>query len=168
MDRRPDHPTLDELREPLARWDLGLVAPESVPALATAALQRGCTTPEIAVLGGLRDLLRADIEDELRDLLRRVGWSRPTREEAIKTIADDVATQIVEVAVAVSDGAHELWQFANLAGFGGPLWTQLSPFVGLASERDDHEPQRPALETAIVDAARQLLASGGVRLEPSA
>jgi hypothetical protein len=164
---RPD-PTLDELRAALARWDLGLLAPESVPALAVAALGRGCAVPEIAVLAGLRAPLRADIEDELPDLLRRVGWSRPTREEAIKTVADDIATQIVDGAVAATDGAHDLWQLANLTGFGGPIWTQLSLFVGLASEWDDHKAQRPTLETAIVDAARQLLASGGVRLAPSA
>jgi hypothetical protein len=65
---------LDELVEPLAVWELGLLPPERVPEVAVDALKRGCGLTEIAVLAGMDRPLRRDVEDELGDLLRRVGW----------------------------------------------------------------------------------------------
>jgi hypothetical protein len=156
---------LDELVEPLAEWELESLAPERVPALAVAALERGCELPEIAVLAGLDRPLHADIEDEVVALLRRIGWSRPTRDQAVKTVVDALARRIVDGSVPAAAGAHRLWRLANQAGFGGPLWTQLSIFVGLASEWDDHEELRPSYEAQIVDAAQDLIATGGLQLD---
>lgn len=155
---------LDDLVEPLAEWELGMLGPERVPELVVAALERGCELREVAVLAGLERPLRADVEEELGDLLRRVRWSRPTREQALKTVVDALAGRIGDGSVAPSDGAHRLWRLANQAAFGGPLWTQLAIFVGLASEWDDHEEYRPSIEVQIVDEARALIAAGGLQL----
>jgi hypothetical protein len=159
------HPC-EEIREPLAHWALGLLAPEAVPPLAEEALVRGCAAPEVARLAGLREPLRRDIESELTALLRRLGRSRPTPEEAIKTVADAVALAIVEGRVEPAVGAHRLSNLANLAEFGdSPLWKQLSIHVGLASEWDDHEHRRSEYDVDIVDAARALLHAGGLQPE---
>jgi hypothetical protein len=154
---------LEELVEPLAEWHLELLTPERVPGLAVAALERGCELPEIAVLAGLEKPLRADVEDEVAALLRRLGWSRLTRDQAVKTVADALARRIVEGSVPAAPGAQRLWRLANQSGFGGPLWTQLSIFVGLASEWDDHESRRSSYETQIVEAARDVIAAGGLQ-----
>lgn len=155
---------LDDLVEPLAEWELGVLWPEEVPGLAVAALERGCELREVAVLAGLERPVRADVDEELGDLLRRIGWARPTRDQALKTVVDALAGRIGGGSVEPADGAHRLWRLANQGGFGGPLWTQLAIFVGLASEWDDHEESRPAIEAQIVEEAQALVAAGGLRL----
>lgn len=154
---------LEELIEPLAEWELGALAPEAVPALAVAALERGCELPEVAVLAGFERPLHADVEDEVRDLLRRIGWSRPTRDEALKTVVDALARRIADGSVDPSVGAHRLWLLANQV-FNGPLFSQLAIFVGLASEWDDHAESRSAIAVQIVEEADALVAAGGLRL----
>jgi hypothetical protein len=156
---------LDDLVEPLAEWELEVLAPEQVPALAVAALERGCDLREVTVLAGLERPLRADVDEEVGDLLRRIGWSRPTREQALKTVVDALARRIGDGSVPPSDGAHRLWRLANQGGFGGPLWTQLAIFVGLASEWDDHEEWRSSIEAQIVEEAQALIAVGGLQLD---
>lgn len=41
------------------------------------------------------------------------------------------------------------------------VWEQLRPFIGLASEWEDHDARRPEYEADIVAAAKELLAGGG-------
>jgi hypothetical protein len=154
---------LEELIEPLAAWELGVLAPEDVPALAVAALEGGCELREVAVLAGLERPLRGDVDDEVRDLLRRIGWSRPTREEALKTVVDALARRIVDGSVDPAVGAHRLWRLSHQV-FNGPLFSQLAIFVGLASEWDDHPPSRSAIAAQIVEEAGALVAAGGLRL----
>ena len=156
---------LDEIRQPLAEWELGLLPPENVPALAVAALERGCDYSEIALQAGLNEPTKEEVEPQLERLLQHAKCPRLSRGQAIKTLADPCVARIAQGALEPAQGAHKLWRLANTGDFGDPVWSQLSAFIGFASEWDDRPDARELLETQIVEAAQALSARGGIQLE---
>jgi hypothetical protein len=79
----------------LAEWVLERLAAERVPALAITALEEGCQAATVAVLAGLMQPTRADIEDHLPRLLYEIGAHRPSPSEALKVLVDLTAHEIV-------------------------------------------------------------------------
>jgi hypothetical protein len=154
-------PTFEEL---LARWVLEDLAPEDVPAIAVDALTRGCDGSEVAVLAGLNRPTRREVEDELMPLLPRLHVERPSERAALKTVVDACAKRMVDGTVSPSSGARRLWLWANDVFDEREQFEQLSIFVGLASEWDDHEEYRAQYEVEMVDEAAKLLRAGGLRL----
>jgi hypothetical protein len=58
-------------------------------------------------------------------------------------------------------GAKAIWRHADDLGWSRKSeWQQLSAFIGLASEWEDHPEHRPDYEAAIIDEARALAGSG--------
>jgi hypothetical protein len=159
-------PTLMEsFDEVIARWVLGDLYPEDVPAVATDALVRGCEASEVAVLAGLRRPSRVEVEDELSALLRRLGMGRPGPRRALKTVVDACAQRMVDGRVSPVAGARTLWSWAMEFHREDHVFEQLAIFVGLASEWDDDEPRRAAYEADMLEEARALLDAGGLRVE---
>jgi hypothetical protein len=156
--------SMERFDELMARWVLDDPAPEAVPDVAAEALVNGCEMAEVAVLAGMRRPSRAEVEDELMALLRRLRVARPTRSAAIKTVVDACARRMVEGDVSPSAGAHRIWLWANECYDDADVFKQLAIFVGLASEWDDDEDHRSAYETDMLEEARALLDAGGLRI----
>jgi hypothetical protein len=141
-----------------------------VPQLAGEALEQGCDVLSIALLAGLDNPTKADIEDLMPRLLRDLGVQRPTRALAVKELADDVARQVVEGALPPVAGAEAMW---GLWGYceepyeASPTWQDIRPFVGWASECENPGPHVEGYETDIRRYAAELLARGGLRVEGS-
>jgi hypothetical protein len=151
----------------LARWKLGDLAPEQVPAIALRALEDGSEMTEICVLAGLTSPTRRDVDDEIPLLLQELGTARPTRPQAAKILADEVLRKIVKGEVDAYGGARVLWSYSNDFEDLG-VWEQLRPFVGAASEWEDDPERRPDYEQDIVEEATALLALGGLKVHPPA
>jgi hypothetical protein len=96
--------------------------------------------------------------------LQELGLSLPTPREAEKAAVDGLAREIVLGIVAPPDGAERMWW--SYANRDFKLHEQLELFVGLAVER--REEYRPAsvIDREIVEAAKNLLAGGGLRIAP--
>lgn len=58
---------------------------------------------------------------------------------------------------------RELWQRAPNSTRNFAVWEQLRPFIGYASEWEDHEEGRPSYEAGIVASAQALLDGGGLQ-----
>jgi hypothetical protein len=149
----------------LAQWEREELAPEDVPLIASAALQHGCQSGAVAVLAGSSGESRRAVEDLLAPVLRDLGLQRPSQDEAMKLVADDVAGRIVSGEVEPERGARLLWRIANERGdFQEPMWSQLRVFVGLASELEDDPERRARYEADIKAEAQGLLDLGGLQV----
>lgn len=147
----------------LARWVLGELAPELVPELAVQAVQAGCEAPSVVLLAGQHAPTEREIEDELVGVFRETGLTPPTEMQALKVIVDECASRIVSGSVAPLAGARELWQRAPSSTRDFAVWEQLRPFIGYASEWEDHEEGRSTYEAGIVASAQALLDAGGLQ-----
>lgn len=117
----------------------------------------------MAILAGLQDPTRAEIEDELPRLFHEIGVTRPTWPEAFKIIVDDALRRIVSGTTAPYEGARELWSRSHAVD-NAQEWHQLEAFVGLASQCEDDPAGRSAYETDIVAEAQAMLDDGGVAM----
>ena len=154
----------------LAEWVLDRLAPERVLHLATEALEQGCEAPSVAMLAGLDNPTKADIEDLVPRLLSDVGLQRPTRAVAVKELADDVARQVVGGGlhpVAGAEAIWGLWGYCAEADEASATWRDIRPFIGWASECENPGPHVEQYESDIRRYAAELLARGGVRVESS-
>ncbi len=149
----------------LASWVLGRLPPERVPALAVAALQRGCGSAAVAVWAGLQRPTRAEIDSELPGLLEELGLGRPAPLEAMKTLVDEVARAVVSGSVAPRAGARligEIWRSGFDTGDHPESWLDIGQLVGFA--HDGVVPAGSALPAAaeVTEGARALLERGGL------
>lgn len=155
-----------EMEVLLAQWRRDELAPKRVPAIAEQALDRGCRSDAVAVLAGASGESRRSIDDLLAPVLREAGLEMPSEDEALKIIIDDVASKILANDVEPIDGARRIWAIASERGFEEPVWSQVRPFVGLASEWEDHSEDRLHYESEIADEAKAMIDRGGLRLDP--
>jgi hypothetical protein len=153
-----------EPEELIARWVLEDLGPEEVPGLAVDALEAGCGASSVAVLAGLDHPTRREVEAELPELLRHLGLIRPDRREALRIAGNACAHHMVDGSIAPLAGARRLSWIAN-EFWGTDTFEQLSIFVGLASEWDDHPQHRASGEADMMAAAVALLDRGGIRVE---
>jgi hypothetical protein len=151
----------------LAEWVHGRLASEDVPRLAVEAIERGCSSPAVAVLAGARHPTRADVEDELPALLRELGRRRPSELEALKTLVDDCAARIVDGEIEPVAGASHIW---SLWGYAADpdnrpeLWPDIAQFVGFARECENPGPHVAEYTADIAEEARALLDRGGLNI----
>lgn len=151
----------------LAGWVLGRLASEQVPALAVAALQRGCGSSAVAVWAGLQRPTRAEIDSELPRLLKELGLKRPTPLEAMKTLVDDVAGAIVGGGVAPLAGARliwDIWRSGSEAAIHPESWLDIGQIVGFAYNGDDADGAALPTAAEVTERARALLERGGLNI----
>lgn len=146
--------TMDPLE--VAAWHLATrtLASEQLPGLATEALSRGLDTPALRELAGTspRDVREAG--DLFVVALGELGITLLDEQQALWKLVRHMATEIVSGGLAPYDGASWIWREAS---HGVEAEGDLRTFGGLASEWEDHPASRPELETAIIDAADELL-----------
>lgn len=151
----------------LAEWVLDRVASERVPQLAVRALEEGCEAPTVALLAGLRGPTRAEIEDVMPRLLTDTGRVRPTRIQAVKALADHVFRQVDDGTlqpVAGATAVWALWGYSEEGDEASPMWQDIRPFIGWASECESPGPHVAQYEQDIRRYTAELLARGGLRV----
>jgi hypothetical protein len=136
------------------KWHFGLLFPESVPAFAADALEVGCDGRWLRRIAGMTRPTRVDLERIIDDMFGELGQSPITDTEAAgNRLARRITDQIVSGAISPYDGANVIWTV--YLGLGQPK--ALVPFVGLASEWEDHLHLRRKYDKDIVAAARKFL-----------
>ena len=156
---------VEDLELILARWVLGDIAPENVPALATDALVDGCGASSVAVLAGLSRPTGSEIEEQLPALLRELGVTLPSERDAVKVAVDGLAREIVSGTVPPAAGAAGMASYVRTFQDDDTIWDQLAVFYGLAIELDEENRPSSVLDPEIVDATSTLLAAGVLRTD---
>jgi hypothetical protein len=157
----------------LARWVLGELAPEDVPALATDALVRGCESTAIAVLAGLRRPTRLEVEDELPAVLRAVGRYLPPWWRAVEVCVNVWAHEIATGRLPPYDGAEQILSACRSWSVEHEVRDQLAELEGLVFEWEQpwlkkgrwrRRRSASTIESQIVAAANALIAAGGLQI----
>lgn len=146
--------TMDPLEVAALQLATGTLPSERLPDLATEALSRGLDSPALRELAGAspRDVREAG--DPLVVALGELGITLLDVQPALWRLVRHTATEIVRGDLAPYDGASWIWHEAS---YRVEPEGDLRIFIGLASEWEDHPASRPQIETAIVDAAEELL-----------
>lgn len=126
---------IDDWRLVQARWQLRLLYPERLPALAAAALEAGVDSPSLRVLAGEREPTRETADPLLAQVLRELGLPPTTDAEAARVVARSHAAQIVDETLSPYEGAKAIWdECCDLEAPGSAL----DAFKSLASEHEDY------------------------------
>ena len=156
-----------EARLAQARWLLGLLYPEQVPAFACSALEAGFDSPSLRLLAGESQPTRAAIAPIVESVFRELGIPPLDEEEAKLVVGRDWAARIVAGATSPYEGAKAIWrECCDL----DPPRHRLDVFLSLASEHEDfrfaqlsapdrYEDEIRETEEKIVEEARRLLES---------
>ena len=146
----------DPVRQALLRLTVGDLAAEELPDLAADALTRGLDSPSLRMLAGAR---RGEYDENRRlfvAAMKELGVDAPPAGAAIRELVRFWASELVAGALTPYEGARRIW-WQGWETLGRP--DELTVFVGLASQWEDHPGQRTEYERHIVTAARKLLAS---------
>jgi hypothetical protein len=154
-----------EFEVAIARWRLGDLPSEGLPAAALGALSGGCDGASLGRLAGMGRAGWSEIEPLIARAYQERGVELPDERTAVKLLADATATRIVRGAVDPLEGADALHRLAWRCD-GEARFEDLNPFIGLWGELDVAEAgiiDIEELRAAVVREAQELLDRGGVR-----
>jgi hypothetical protein len=129
---------------------------EELHEVATEALVRGLDSPSLRELAGTPASDVRDARDLFWQAMSELDIARPTRHQAGWLLVAAWAHDIVDGRVAPYEGARRIW-WEGWEELDRPA--ELTVFVALASEWEDHESHRDQYEHDIREAASNLLAS---------
>ncbi len=147
--------TCDGLEFVAAKAALELALPEDLPEAAVAALEDGLDSPALRGLAGLSSMELDDARPLFHRALAELNLAMPSPEEAVRRMAREVATEVVDGTVAPYQGAKRIWELALRVP--EERFSELDSFVYAASEWEDRPEDREHFEEAIVCAAEALL-----------
>jgi len=149
-----------------ARWTLGKLPSEEVPAIAQEALELGYDGKHVRRIAGLTRPITAELIPLMPGFLAELGVSAPqTRDQAAWSLARLIAKGISEKRVTPYEGARFIaYEIVN------EVWPNqkhpLLPFVAWASDYEDCESysgwpsrRRKQIDRQIIKESQQLLAS---------
>jgi hypothetical protein len=137
------------------KWHFRLLFPELVPAFATEAMEAGHDGRQLRRMAGLNRPTRADLDPIIDEMFRELGRSPITDTKAAgMQLAEKLWGQIVSGSTSPYEGAKLIWETVYYAL---NLPRELVPFVGLASEWEDHPHLRKRYDKDIRAAAWEFL-----------
>jgi hypothetical protein len=149
----------------VARWRLGEVVAERLPAAATEALAVGCDAPSLAQLAGMRGTRSSEIEPLVARVLEERGRAVPSEDEALKWVADDLVRRMVDGEAAPEEATRRLARL-SMKAVDRPAWEDLVAFHHLALDWEVAEQASFTLDwlrEEMLREGRELLARDGVR-----
>ena len=150
----------------VGRWRLGDLMAERLPDAAMHALVAGCETPSLGQLAAIDGSRWSEIERLLARVLKERERRLPSKDEAVKAVADDLVRQMVEGEISLEQAVERLL-IVSMKALTRPAWKDLGVFHHLAldweiAEEAPHDLEELRLE--ILQQGRELLERGGVRL----
>lgn len=142
--------------EVLEQYALGKFLDKDIPDAASRALMEGLDSPSLRVLSVSQGEYPLGIKKLFIQTLDELGMVLLTPSQAALSMARRIATDIVTGRIEPEKGAHRIWW---------EIWEDyrsldmLTPFVGLASEYDDHPEHREAYTQDIIDYSKEFLAN---------
>ena len=150
----------------VGRWRLGDLMAERLPDAAMHALVAGCETPSLGQLAAIDGSRWSEIERLLARVLKERERRLPSKDEAVKAVADDLVRQMVEGEIPPEQAVERLL-ILSMKALTRPAWKDLGVFHHLALDWEiaEEAPQHlEELRLEIRQRGRELLERGGVRL----
>ena len=142
------------LKQAIAFWKMGLLSSDQLPAIAAEALEFGYDCLSLRLLAGETEHIGSTVDPLFSRAISELGIPIPDRRTAAKVVAACYAGCIVDGTLSPYEGAYKIWRnVANAFDKDPEIWGQLSVFVGLASEWEDHPTHRSEYEKDIHAAA---------------
>lgn len=151
----------------VGRWRLGDLMAERLPDAAMHALLAGCETPSLAQLAAMAGSASSEIERLLARVLKERERRLPSKDDAVKAVADDLVRQMVTGEIPTEQAAERL-RILSMKALTRPAWKDLGVFHQLALDCEIAEEAPKDLEELrleILQQGRELLERGGVRLK---
>ena len=137
-----------------AKYALGDLPLEHLPDVAADALEAGYDPPSLRRLAGSHGGDREEMRRTFEKTLRELGVRIPSQQEAVLSVARDIAQSVLEGQIAPSEAAKRIW-WDLYVRFGQP--EQLRPFVGFASEYEDRPKHRDEYARLIIEECERIL-----------
>ena len=150
----------------VGRWRLGELRVERLPDAAMHALLAGCETPSLAQLAAMAGSGSSEIERLLARVLKERERRLPSKDDAVKAVADDLVRQMVEGEISPEQAVERLL-IVSMKALSRPAWKDLGVFHHLALDWEiaEEAPQYlDELRIEILRQGRELFERGGVRL----
>lgn len=146
-------------------WAFGALPPRQLQLSAVGALEEGFDSPSLRQLAGLPPSEEEKATVLFGRVLEELRQSLPSKADAGRYLAREIARQIVDGTIEPYEGARRIWWevYNNCREL-----REFATFAGMASEFEEHESSRPLYARMITDAATELLARrprGGGRQE---
>jgi hypothetical protein len=141
----------------MAELLMGLVTPEEVVRWASELITEVSRPSALVDLASTVSPRESDVNNSLRHLIAELGGAPLGLADAALIVSRRIAKDISSGNVAPYDGARVLWW--TIRRRAPEIESLLRPFVGLASEWEDHPSARPQYEQSIREAAQVLLES---------
>lgn len=141
--------------EVLEQYALEKFMDSALPDAAVQALTEGLDSPSLRVLSVSQGDYPLEIRKLFFQVLDELGMVLPGSHQAALSAARRIAKDIVSGRIEPEKGAHRIWW---------DIWEDyrsldmLTPFVGLASEYDDHPKHREEYTQDIIDYSNEFLA----------
>ena len=136
----------------LAEYAVGLLPSESAPGIALALLEAGHDGSALAEIATMNKPAWRDARELFEEAVRSTGYRIPSVQDGQQIIVAVTLSGLSSGAIEPRVGAGRLWELWN--EFGGEQ--DLSYFVALADDWDDHPSERKGIEGEIVSHAAKL------------
>ena len=143
----------------VARWRLGEVMVEQLPAAAAQALVDGCASESLGHLAAMEGAGWSEIEPVLARVLDERGLHLPSEDEAMKCVADDGLGQLATGELLFPEETADRLRHLSMKGVNRPAWEDLAVFHHLSLDwevADDAGLDRDNLRREMVREAREL------------
>lgn len=138
---------------------LGLLPSDDLSQVAVEALEHGCDSPSLRILSGLHAGEPEEARTLFKQALSELNVSVPNKRDAVRRLAQEIATEILGGMVTAYVGAKQIWDLTLRVP--DVEFPELDAFVYAASEWEDRPEDRPSFEDGIVAAARELVSRYG-------
>ena len=142
----------------LAYRDIGSVSSEDFVAWAISMLEAGFDSKNLRILAGLTEpFYSSEVEEHLRRSFTDLGWHFPTREEALRLYACDVAENVVSEIMFPEAGCCEMYKICEALGNPQDLevWRSLDMELHLIENNDFKPGYRGEIDGQIILEARK-------------
>jgi hypothetical protein len=133
---------------------LGLSAPAELVNAAVRSLEEGHDSPSLRLLAGLTPTETAKAEELFDGALAELSLLRPSKRDAVMSLALATADAVSSGAMTPSEGARRIWEFTLRVP--KERFPELDTFVYAASEWDDQPEDQKLLAEGVVAAAEEL------------
>lgn len=108
----------------VGQWRLGELMADRLPAVATEALSAGCDAASLAQLAAMDGAGWSQVEPLVARVLEERGRTVPSKDQALKSVADDVVRRMVGGEVAPEDATARLRRL-SIKALDDPAWVDL-------------------------------------------
>ncbi len=145
---------------------LGILLPEELPGIASAALAEGVDSKSLRILAGLTIAQHSEGNELFERALKELKYPRFSRTDALRIYIRVISGRIIDKELSPIQGAQEIWQTVIKADASG--FHEGDPFIYALSELQERPQDRAFFLNEIVAEARRWIERGCANYRTSA